>query len=119
MEDESKSVSKLWMNLKTALQEGINKYVPKKNISSKPSLPWMTQDVWRNIGKRGSLCQKYTKNITPKDRKEFLKMRHTIKHKLNLAHNQYLEEILGINKTEDVAEPVMSPHLAKKNSIPC
>ena len=69
MEDhESKSVNKLWLDFKTALQEGIDKFVPKKTISSQPSLPWMTQELWRNIRKRDSLFQKYKKNRTPKDR---------------------------------------------------
>ena len=43
---ESKLVNKLWMDFKTALQEGINTCVPKKYIISKLSLPWMTQDIW-------------------------------------------------------------------------
>ena len=72
MEDhESKSVNKLWLDFKTALQEGIDKFVPKKTISSKPSLPWMTQEIRRNIRKRDSLFQKYKKNRTPKDREVF------------------------------------------------
>ena len=46
MEDhESKSVNKLWLDLKTALQEGIDKFVPKKTISSRSSLLWMTQEI--------------------------------------------------------------------------
>ena len=106
MEDhESKSVNKLWLDFKIALQEGIDKFVPKKTISSKPSLPWMTQEIQRNIRKRDSLFQKYKKNRTPKDREVFIQMRHQVRHKLNLAHNQYLEDILGISKTEDDAEP--------------
>ena len=35
------------------------------------------------------------------------------RHKLNLAHNQYLEEILGISLIEDVAEPSKSSHSIK------
>ena len=115
MEDhESKSVNKLWLDFKTALQEGIDKFVPKKTISSKPSLPWMTQEIRRNIRKRDSLFQKYKKNRTPKDREVFIQMRHQVRHKLNLAHNQYLEDILGISKTEDDAEPGKSSLSAKK-----
>ena len=41
-------------------------------------------------------------------------MRHQVRHKLNLAHNQYLEDILGISKTEDDAEPGKSSLSAKK-----
>ena len=111
---ESKSVNKLWLRFKTALQEGIDKFVPKKTISSKPSLPWMTQELWRNIRKRDSLFQKYKKNRTPKDREVFVQMRHQVRHKLNLAHNQYLEDTLRISKTEDDAETGKSSLSAKK-----
>ena len=79
-----------------------------------PSLPWMTQEIRRNIRKRDSLFQKYKKNRTPKDRELFIQMRHQVRHKLNLAHNQYLEDILGISKTEDDAEPGKSSLSAKK-----
>ena len=65
----------------------------------------MTQEIRRNIRKKDSLFQKYKKNRTPKDREVFIQMRHQVRHKLNLAHNQYLEDILGISKTEDDAEP--------------
>ena len=66
MEDhESKSVNKLWLDFKTALQEGFDKLVPKKTISSKPSLPWMTQVILRNIRKRDSLFQKYKVKQNP------------------------------------------------------
>ena len=41
-------------------------------------------------------------------------MRHQVRHKLNLAHNQYLEDILGISKTEDDAEPGKSTISANK-----
>ena len=41
-------------------------------------------------------------------------MRHQVRHKLNLAHNQYLEDILGFSKTEDDAEPGKSSLSAKK-----
>ena len=41
-------------------------------------------------------------------------MRHQVKHKLNLAQNQYLEDILGISRTKNVEEPGKSSHTAKK-----
>ena len=41
-------------------------------------------------------------------------MRNQVRHKLNPSHNQYLEDILGISKTEDNAEPGKSSCSAKK-----
>ena len=74
VDHESKSVNKLWFDFKTAIQEGIDKFFPKKTIISKPSLPWMTQEIRRNIRKRDSLFQKYKKNSTPKDREVLSKL---------------------------------------------
>ena len=74
----------------------------------------MTQEIRRNISKRDSLFQKNKKNRTPKDREVFIQRRHQVRHKLNLAHNQYLEDILGISKTEDDAEQGKSSLSAKK-----
>ncbi|MCG8048052.1 MAG: hypothetical protein JAY75_12610 [Candidatus Thiodiazotropha taylori] len=105
LDHETKSLNRLWLDFKTALQDGIDKHVPKKTISSKDSLPWITQDIKRNIRKRDSLYQKYKKTRTRKDREEFVAKRHQVRHKLSQAHNQYLETILGISKSEDNAEP--------------
>ena len=41
-------------------------------------------------------------------------MRHQVKHKLNLANNEYFEDKLGISKTEGTAETGKSSHSAKK-----
>ena len=55
----NKSVSSLWDEFKSAIETGINTHVPQKTISSKPSLPWMTQQIRRTIRKRDSLFQIY------------------------------------------------------------
>ena len=41
---EGKSVNLLWEEIKGALQSGIEKYVPQRTVSTKPSLPWTTQE---------------------------------------------------------------------------
>ena len=77
-------------------------------------LPWITQDIRHNMRKRDSLYQKYKRRRTPKEREGIVQMRHQVRRKLNLAHNQYLQEILGISKTEDASEPSKSSYSAKK-----
>ena len=58
---------------------------------------------------------KSTKKTEPLKTGRFLsQMRHQVRHKLNFAHNQYLEDILGISKTEDDSEPGKSSLSAKK-----
>ena len=55
---ETKSLNRLWLDFKNALQDGIDRYVPKKTISSKDSVSWITQDIKRNMRKKDSLYQK-------------------------------------------------------------
>ena len=42
---DDKSVNSLWEDFQRALQSGIQRYVPQRSISTKPSLPWITQDI--------------------------------------------------------------------------
>ena len=55
---ETKSLNRLWLDFKNALQDGIDRYVPKKTISSKDSVSWITQDIKRNMRKKDSLYHK-------------------------------------------------------------
>ena len=91
---EGKSVDKLWSEFKTALESGIKKYVPQKTLSSKVSLPWVTQDIKRRIRKRDSLFQKYKRTRSAEDRKEFVDTRNTVKKLLKISHDKYVEDIL-------------------------
>ena len=75
-------------------QSRIQQYVPQHTISSKPSLPWMTEEIKRTIRKRDILYHKY--NRLPTDRCAFLEEKYLEKQKLKQAHNRYIEEILGL-----------------------
>ena len=81
MDHETKSLNRSWLDFKNALQDDIDRYVPKKTISSKDSLPWITQDIKRNMRKRDSLYQKYKNKRTRRDREEFVAMRHQVRRK--------------------------------------
>ena len=102
---EGKSVNLLWEEIKGALQSGIEKYVPQRAVSTKPSLHWMTQEIKRNIRKRDSLYDKYKRLRRPSDRYAFVEARHLVKHKLKQAHNRYIEDILGLTANSEQAEP--------------
>ena len=52
---EGKSISLLSEEFKGVLQSVIEQYVPQHTISTKPSLPWMTQEIERTIQKRDAL----------------------------------------------------------------
>ncbi|MEW8544058.1 MAG: reverse transcriptase family protein, partial [Candidatus Thiodiazotropha sp.] len=117
MEDhESKSLNQLWLGFKTALQSGIDKYVPSKAIRSKSSLPWITQDIRRCMHKRDSLYQKYKQHRRLKDRLEFLDARHLVKQKLKQAHDRYILEILGLCEQDEQQpeQPGKTSYCSKK-----
>ena len=41
----SKSVEDLWSSFKSAIHNGIAKFVPSKILGTKKSLPWITQPI--------------------------------------------------------------------------
>ena len=46
---QQSTVEEIWNALKTALDSGIQQFVPIKKLSSKCSLPWITQEIRRLI----------------------------------------------------------------------
>ena len=92
---EGRSINSLWEDFKTA--SGIQQYVPQRSISSKSSIPWITQD----IKCMDSLYDKYKKYRRPADRHVHLEYKHLVNRKLKEAHNwyMYIEEILGITNS--------------------
>ena len=52
------TVEEIWNALKTALDSGIQQFVPIKKLSSNCSLSWITQEIRRLMRKRDKLYQK-------------------------------------------------------------
>ena len=102
---EGKSINLLWEEFKGALHSGIMKHVPQHTISTKPSLPWMTQEIKLTIQKRDSLYDKYKGLRRPTDRCAFLEAKQLVKQKLKQAHDRYIEEILGLTNSLEQPEP--------------
>ena len=101
---QQQSVEEIWKTFKTALQNGISKYVPIKKIGTKKSLPWITQEIKRLVRKRDSLYQKQKRGKS-KDRHHFKQVKHLVQTKIRLAYNNYLQNILGLNEEgNDTAE---------------
>ena len=67
---QESTVEEIWNALKTALDSGIQQFVPIKKLSSKCSLPWITQEIRRLMRKRDKLYQKQ-KTGSGKDRCHF------------------------------------------------
>ena len=73
---EGRSVNSLWEDFKTALQSGIQQYVPQRSISSKSTLPWINKDIKRIMRKMDSLYDKYKKYRRPADKHAHLEYKH-------------------------------------------
>ena len=109
---EGRSVNSLWEDFKTALQSGIQQYVPQRSISSKSSLPWITQDIKRTMRKRDSLYDKYKKYRRPADRHAHLEYKHLVIRKLKEAHTRYIEEKLGNTNSAGPSDSNSDPQTA-------
>ena len=90
----TRSVEDLWSEFKALLQEGMNLFIPTKRISSRPSLPWITQSIKRQIRKRNKLFQKVKTNPTQKVKQHYKNFKNLVRKNIKLAHDSYIEYIL-------------------------
>ena len=102
LEHPNRSVEELWSDFVTALDTFSSKCIPSKIIRGKFSLPWITQNIRRQIRRRDDLYRKFKKNIDQKFRDKFLSLRKSIKHKIKASYNLYLEGLLGITDENSV-----------------
>ena len=100
----SKSTEELWKEFKKLIHEGIDLFIPSKKIGSKPSLPWITQCVKRQIRKKNKLYSKQKNSSCPKVKQHYKKFRNKVKQEIKQAHENYLEYVLDI-KTDDPEGP--------------
>ena len=98
---KNKTVGQAWSEFKNTIHEGIDKIIPSKFIGSKKHLPWINNSIRRDIRKRNNLYQKFKKSKSAESRKKFLRAKHAVKRKINVSHENYLEDILGLNSESD------------------
>ena len=96
LEHPNRSVEELWSDFVTALDTFSSKCIPLKIIRGKFSLPWITQNIRRQIRRRDDLYRKFKKTGDQKFRDKFLSLRKSIKHKIKASYNLYLKGLLGI-----------------------
>ena len=96
-----KAVQELWDEFTEHLEKFQAECVPSKILRGKKSLPWITQDIRRAIRKRNRLYDRLKRTKCPKVRKGHLRLRHLVRKKIQLAHNKYIEALLGVNTDDD------------------
>ena len=73
----------------------------QRSISTKPSLPWITQGIKRTMRKRDSLYDKDKKHRRPADRQVHLEFNIWSIKKLKEAYSRYINDLLGIRTPID------------------
>ena len=96
---QKSTVKEIWNALKTALDSGIKQFVPIIKLSSKCSLPWVTQEIRRLMRKRDKLYQKQETG-SGKD-SHFKRVKHLVQLRINISYVNYLADILGVGSCDE------------------
>ena len=98
----NRSVEELWSDFVTTIDTYASKCVPTKTIRGKTSLPWITQDIRRQIRRKDDLYRKFKKTGDQVFRNKFLSQRKLLKRNIKASHNSYLEGLLGLTDENSV-----------------
>ena len=93
---KNKTVEQLWDSFKSAVNEGISKFIPIKRFGAKKSLPWITLELKRLVWKRDKLFQLQKISKKAKDRQHFKQVTQLIDTKVRSAFDNYLHDLLGL-----------------------
>lgn len=93
---ETFTVEQSWNSFKSAINQGISKFVPIKRFGEKKSLPWITQEIKRLVRKRDKIFQLQRRSGRSKDRHHFKQVKFLIQTKIRTAYDKYLQDLLGL-----------------------
>ena len=99
-----RSVEELWNDFTSTRDLFSSQCIPVKTFSGKKSLPLITQEIKRQIRKRDYLYRKYKKTGDQVLRTKFLALRKSVKSKVKLSYEFYLEGLLGLNDENSVCD---------------
>ena len=72
----------------------LNKHIPRKTLSTRKDIPWMSPEIKRKIRKKQMLYNKQKKTGNVEDKRKFRELRSIVKRELDIAHNQYVLNLL-------------------------
>ena len=99
-----KTVEELWTDFAKTLDKISEECIPSKIIRGKSSLPWITQEIKRLIRKRDSLYTKFKKSGDQDTKTKFQTLRQQIKKKIKDSYQGYLENLLGLNNSDNTCD---------------
>ena len=92
----NKTVEEMWISFKSAIDQGISKFIPIKRFGTKKSLPWITQEIKRLAQIRDKLFQLQRKTGKSKDRYHFKQVKCLVQSKIISDYDNYLQDLLGL-----------------------
>ena len=95
---KNSTIEQNWKEFKTSITEIINKNIPRKTMSDRHDVPWVTKDIKRRIRQKQRLYNKAKKSKNDGDWARFKMARRCIKQDIKTAHDQYLCNILNISE---------------------
>ena len=93
---EGKSTEQLWQEFKDEVDMLINRYVPTKTTRGRKNLPWVTQEIRRNMNKRDHLYQVQKSSGYDADRLLFKKVKYEVDSMIKTSYNNYLDSLVDV-----------------------
>lgn len=101
-EEDQRSTNKNWLEIKSHLNQMLDKHCPWKARTTRHNLPWMTPCLRRQIRRKRRLYNKARKTKNPNDWSAFKSARKKVNQNLKSAHSNYINSTLteAVNKGE-------------------
>ena len=90
----SRTVEENWNDFKNTLYKVMTTTIPRKNLTSRTNVPWMTYKIRREIRRKQRLYNKARRTNNENDWKNFKEARRVTKASLENSHNEYVMSLL-------------------------
>ena len=92
---DARSVNENWVMFKTSLATAVDTFIPWKMTKAKPSLPWVTKAIKRQMRKRDKLHSLATHSNNPSIKASYRKQRNKVVDMLRSSHSDYVNNEIG------------------------
>ena len=99
---ETKSIRTNWDQFKADTYSSINKFIPQRTLKNKRSLPWCNANIRRLSRKKQRCYNSALRNGKEQVWRRFRHLRKLVHKELQLAHQQYINNLLDIDEVDPV-----------------
>ena len=89
-----RTVEDNWNNFKNILHQVMTDTIPRKNLTGRTDVPWMTYKIKRRLRRKQRLYNKARRTNNETDWKKFKEARKEVKTCLENSHNEYVMSLL-------------------------